>query len=85
MHVNTFTSQYDAFLSMNIAKLIGKNLKSARKEKGLTQKEVANIFHMTQQQYSRFANGVLELSYGQILAFCKFYEITPNELFDISY
>lgn len=68
---------------METAKIIGKNLKEARKFKQLTQKEVAEILHMTQQQYSRFENGVFELNYDQILKLCELYEITPNELFDI--
>lgn len=68
---------------MNVAKTIGNNLKSARKEKGLTQKEVAAEMLMTQQQYSRFENGVFELNYSQILKLCKLYDITPNDLFFI--
>ncbi len=66
---------------MEIAKIIGNNLKQARKDKGLTQKEVASRFNMTQQQYSRFENGVFELNYSQILDLCELYDITPNELF----
>lgn len=69
---------------MRAAKRIGKNLKEARKYKGLTQREVAEIMQMTQQQYSRFENGVFELNYEQILQLCKLYEVTPNELFDIN-
>ena len=34
-------------------------------------KEVANNFRMTQQQYSRFENGVFELNYTQIYEICK--------------
>ncbi len=68
---------------MDIAKSIGKNLAAARKAKGLTQKEVAAVLHMTQQQYSRFENGVFELNYSLILKLCNLYEITPNELFSI--
>ncbi len=69
---------------MNIAEIIGKNFKQARKDKGLTQKEVANKFNMTQQQYSRFENGVFELNYSQILDLCELYDITPNDLFLIN-
>ena len=69
---------------METAKAIGKNLKTARKYKGLTQKEVASLLRMTQQQYSRFENGVFELNYDQILYLCNLYDITPNELFDTS-
>ena len=68
---------------MDIAKSIGKNLAAGRKAKGLTQNEVAAVLHMTQQQYSRFENGVFELNYSLILKLCNLYEITPNELFSI--
>ena len=68
---------------MKTAIKVGQNLKEARKFKKLTQKEVATILHMTQQQYSRFENGVFELNYDQILFLCSIYDITPNELFDI--
>ena len=70
---------------MNIAKEIGKNISAARKAKGLTQSQVANILHMTQQQYSRFENGVFELNYQQLFDICKLLDTTPNELFDFSY
>lgn len=68
---------------MQIAKIVGNNLKDARKIKGLTQKEVALYFRMTQQQYSRFENGVFELNYEQIINVCTLYGISPNDLFNI--
>ena len=67
---------------MDLAKKVGKNLKAARKACGLTQKEVTGKMLMTQQQYSRFENGVFELNYSQITALCALFEICPNELFD---
>lgn len=67
---------------MKISEMIGKNLKEARKFKGLTQREIAGMLFMTQQQYSRFENGIFELNYDQILKICEILEITPNELFD---
>ena len=66
---------------MEIAKLVGNELKQARKAKGLTQKAVAERFYMTQQQYSRFENGVFELNYDQIIFLCELYDIEPNDLF----
>lgn len=69
---------------MEIAKIIGSNLKQSRKYKGLTQSDVAKTLNMTQQQYSRFENGVYELNYQQIITLCDLYEITPNELFEIN-
>ena len=67
---------------MNIAKIVGNNIKNARKLKGLTQAQVAKVFNMVQQQYSRFENGVFELNYSQIIAICKLLDISPNELFN---
>lgn len=68
---------------MEIAKIVGNNIKEARKFKGLTQNEVAKLFRMTQQQYSRFENGVFELNYSQIIEICKVLDITPNDVFDV--
>lgn len=68
---------------MEIAKIVGNNIKMARKAKGYTQTQVAKLFHMTQQQFSRFENGVFELNYKQIYDLCKLLSITPNELFDV--
>ena len=50
---------------MSTAKIVGENLKEARKFKGFTQKDVAEKMKMTQQQYSRFENGVFELLRGE--------------------
>ena len=83
MYVNTFYISKWYISCMELAKQIGNNLKEARKFKNLTQKEVAVKLGMTQQQYSRFENGVFELNYTQILELCKLYNITANELFSI--
>lgn len=54
-----------------------------RKAKGYTQKEIAALLYMTQQQYSRFENGVFELNYAQILQLCELLDNTPNEIFGV--
>lgn len=66
---------------MELAKIIGENLKAARRAKGLTQREVAVQMLMTQQQYSRFENGVYELNYGQMKRLCELLDTTPDELY----
>ena len=66
---------------MNISEMVGKNLKYARKNSGLTQAQVAESLHMAQQQYSRFETGKFELNYEQILFLCKLFDVTPNEIF----
>lgn len=66
---------------MELAKKVGNVLKEARKYKGMTQKEVASLLLMSQQQYSRFETGKFELNYQQIVKLCQILDITPNDLF----
>ena len=66
---------------MEIAKVVGQNIKLARKAKCLTQKEVASKLFMTQQQYSRFETGVFQFNYEQICKLCALFDISPNDIF----
>lgn len=68
---------------MKTAKEIGSNLKEARKNAGYTQKQVAEIMLMTQQQYSRFENGVFELNYEQVIKLCQLFDISSSDLFGV--
>ena len=59
---------------------VGKKLKEARKIAGYTQKQVADKMLMTQQQYSRFENGIFELNYEQFVYLCKLYDVSADYL-----
>ena len=62
---------------------IGERLKESRKAAGHTQAQIAEKMNMTQQQYSRFENGVFELNYEQIILLCKIYDISADFLFGL--
>ena len=66
---------------MEISKVVGKNLKEARKAKGLTQKEVASVLHKHQPDYSEYETGKIQLDYEKVIILCKLLDITPNDLF----
>ena len=68
---------------MDIAKLVGENLKQARKAKGLTQKELAAELNKHQPDYSEYETGKIQLDYEKIVYLCKRLDITPNDLFEI--
>lgn len=68
---------------MDIKKEVGERLKEARRAAGYTQTQVAQIMLMTQQQYSRFENGVFELNYSQIITLCKLFDISADYLFNL--
>ena len=66
---------------MDIAKLVGGNLKSARVDKGLTQKQIAAELNKYQSDYSEYETGKIQLDYDKIVYLCKRLDITPNDLF----
>ncbi len=59
---------------------IGNRIKESRKAAGYTQAKVAELLGMTQQQYSRFENGVFELNYQQLRTICKLYDVSSDFL-----
>lgn len=66
---------------MDIAKIVGENLKIARKAKGLKQEELAKELNKFQSDYSNYETGKVQLDYEKIIYLCKRLEITPNDLF----
>ena len=66
---------------MDIAKMVGENLKWARTSKGITQKEIAAELKKHQADYSDYETGKIQLDYEKIVYLCKRFDITPNDLF----
>lgn len=67
-------------MNENIKKEVGDRLKDSRLAMHLTQSAVAKKLRMTQQQYSRFENGIFELNYSQIVFLCDLFEISADYL-----
>ncbi|MBQ3493689.1 MAG: helix-turn-helix transcriptional regulator [Clostridia bacterium] len=68
---------------MSLKVALGKRLKEARIIAGYTQKQVAEKLLMTQQQYSRFENGIFELNYEQLAFLCNLYHVSADYLLGI--
>ena len=67
----------------DVAKIVGENLKLARKAKGLTQTQLAKELNKYQPDYSEYETGKVQLDYEKIVYLCQRLDITPNELFDV--
>ena len=59
------------------------NLKELRKEKGLTQKEIADKLQIKHVQISRVESGKQLLNSEQIIAICKTLNCSSDELLGI--
>lgn len=60
--------------------MISDNIKNLRKEKGLTQKELADLLHVTAQAVSRWEKGEVEPSVDTISNMAKIFEVTTDEI-----
>lgn len=73
---------------MTVAKIVGKKVFALRKQKGLTQEQVADFIHISQSVYARIENGMGTSWANYIDSLCDFFEIIPEELvkntFDIT-
>lgn len=67
----------------DLSKIVGENLRAARKAKGVTQKQIAAELHKYQSDYSDYERGKVQLDYEKIVYLCKRFDITPNDLFGI--
>ncbi len=69
---------------IEISKAVGERIKDSRKAAGYTQVQVAKKLYMTQQQYSRFENGIFELNYEQIITICKLFDVSADYIFGLN-
>lgn len=67
---------------MEISKIVGENLKRARLEKGITQRQIAAELKKYQADYSDYETGKIQLDYEKIVYLCRRFDITPNDLFE---
>lgn len=59
---------------------IGQKLKQLRKQKGLSQEQVADFLHISQSAYARIENGESHSWAYHIRKICEIFDITPEEL-----
>ncbi|MBQ0017266.1 MAG: helix-turn-helix transcriptional regulator [Clostridiales bacterium] len=57
-------------------------LKELRKQKGLSQVEMAKVLNITQSTYNRYEKGLVEMNYISLIKVADFFNISLDELFD---
>lgn len=56
------------------------NLSKIRKEKGYSQREIAEVLKTTQQQINKYENGQQEMNVSRFIELADFYNISMDEL-----
>ena len=60
--------------------MYGKRIRELRLEKGMSQEQLAKILNTTQKTVSKYELEALDLGTQQIIALCKFFEISADYL-----
>jgi len=60
--------------------MLAERLCEIRKSHGMSQKKVAELLGVPQQQYSRYENGKYDIPVRYIITLCKFYSISSDWL-----
>jgi len=61
--------------------MIHHTLKQLRKSKGITQTQMAELLHKSQNAYSLLESGQSKIDAATIPDICRVFDITPNEFF----
>lgn len=61
-------------------KTVGNKIRTLRKEKGLSQEQVADLLHISQSSFARIENGENSTWANYLTPLCDLFEIEPEEL-----
>lgn len=59
---------------------LGNKLKNLRENKDLKQAQVADFLHISQQNYSRYENGQVELPLGTLIQLADYFDVSVDYL-----
>ncbi len=86
IRLHTFSKVYQKIKSMTneVTKLIklGKNIQKARKSKGLSQNELADMLNISREHLAKIETAKRRISLHLLFALCNCLDITEKELFD---
>ena len=60
------------------------NLRVIRRERGLSQEDIADVLDTTQQQYSKYENGTNELPVRHVITLCRYYGVSADWLLGLT-
>ena len=55
-------------------------LEDLRRDRDLTQEQVANLLNMKREQYRRYETGINEIKASFIIKICEFYDVSADYL-----
>ena len=62
--------------------MIFRNLRSIREDRDIKQREIAEVLHVSQNTYSQYETGTIELTARVLIALADFYHCSIDYLLD---
>ena len=59
---------------------LGEKIYKLRKEKGYTQKQMAEMLNLSQPTYSRYESGILDIPSSVLISLAKFHKVSVDYL-----
>lgn len=56
------------------------NVRSLREDRDYKQREIAEVLHVSQNTYSQYENGVIELTAEKLILLADFYQVSVDYL-----
>ncbi len=72
----------DAGEKIRVSPDMGRRLRQAREQRGLTQTQVAQAVNACQQQIHHYESGNLDVAIDRLFDLARFLHISPADLFD---
>ncbi len=63
--------------------MLSENLRALREDSDLSQKRIAEILSITQQQYQLYESGKRELPLRHLTVLCRYYGVSADYLLDL--
>ena len=60
--------------------MIFPNIRNLREDRDLKQKDLANVLHVSQNTYSQYETGVIELTAEKLILLADFYHVSVDYL-----
>ena len=73
----------ETIVPMELIKELGRRIQKARKEKGLTQQELADLSHVSLKHVQGCERGVKNPSFEVLRAFCKVLNLSLDSLMNL--
>lgn len=61
------------------------NIRELRKSKGYSQADMAELLETTQQQYSKYENGIHELPIRHLVTICNHFHVSSDILLGLNF